>query len=180
MQVVQQCSVTSIDVYTDDYGTRRIHSVQTDKGVIQTSTVVNCTGEFDETDRRSCFDLPMFCAFVLLWKSWTYNETKLALFKTAWSFSGVWGPYLGQMAGVEVPLVAMKHAYVVTEKIEGIKNMPNVRDHDASVYLKLQGDALSVGGYESNPIFWESVRNCSTESLVIVNLMSNVDPTVCR
>lgn len=35
--------------------------------------------------------------------------------------------------------------------------MPNVRDHDASVYLRLQGDALSVGGYEQNPIFWEEV-----------------------
>lgn len=37
--------------------------------------------------------------------------------------------------------------------------MPNVRDHDASVYLRLQGDALSVGGYETNPIFWEEVRH---------------------
>lgn len=35
--------------------------------------------------------------------------------------------------------------------------MPNVRDHDASVYLRLQGDALSVGGYEHNPIFWDEV-----------------------
>ena len=61
------------------------------------------------------------------------------------------------MAGVKVPLVAMKHAYVVSEKIEGIQNMPNVRDHDASVYLKLQGDALCIGGYEPNPVFWEQV-----------------------
>uniref|UniRef100_A0A8B9GP02 Sarcosine dehydrogenase, mitochondrial n=1 Tax=Astyanax mexicanus TaxID=7994 RepID=A0A8B9GP02_ASTMX len=38
-------------------------------------------------------------------------------------------------------------------------NMPNVRDHDASVYLRLQGDALSVGGYEQNPIFWEEVSD---------------------
>lgn len=37
--------------------------------------------------------------------------------------------------------------------------MPNVRDHDASVYLRLQGDALSVGGYEHNPIFWDDVSN---------------------
>ncbi|XP_070811639.1 sarcosine dehydrogenase, mitochondrial isoform X1 [Pituophis catenifer annectens] len=70
---------------------------------------------------------------------------------------GVWAQALGEMAGVQVPLVAMHHAYVVTEKIEGIQNMPNVRDHDASVYLRLQGDALSVGGYESNPIFCEEV-----------------------
>ncbi|KAL1786119.1 hypothetical protein HispidOSU_014126 [Sigmodon hispidus] len=41
----------------------------------------------------------------------------------------------------------------------GAQNMPNVRDHDASVYLRLQGDALSVGGYEANPIFWEEVSD---------------------
>jgi len=70
---------------------------------------------------------------------------------------GVWSRYIGDMAGVKVPLIAMRHAYVVSEKIEGIQNMPNVRDHDASVYLKLQGDALCIGGYEPNPIFLEQV-----------------------
>ena len=73
--------------------------------------------------------------------------------------TGVWSPQLGALAGVQVPLVAMHHAYVVTERIEGIDNMPNVRDHDASVYLKLQGDALCIGGYENNPIFCKEVRN---------------------
>uniref|UniRef100_A0A3Q3K129 Sarcosine dehydrogenase, mitochondrial n=1 Tax=Monopterus albus TaxID=43700 RepID=A0A3Q3K129_MONAL len=73
--------------------------------------------------------------------------------------AGVWATQLGEMAGVKVPLIAMHHAYVVTERIEGIQNMPNVRDHDASVYLRLQGDALSVGGYEHNPIFWEEVSD---------------------
>uniref|UniRef100_A0A1I8H6P6 Sarcosine dehydrogenase, mitochondrial n=2 Tax=Macrostomum lignano TaxID=282301 RepID=A0A1I8H6P6_9PLAT len=67
--------------------------------------------------------------------------------------SGVWAPSIGKLAGVSVPQVAMRHAYIVTERIEGIQNMPNTRDHDASVYLRLQGDALSVGGYEPNPIF---------------------------
>lgn len=73
--------------------------------------------------------------------------------------AGVWARAVGRMAGVNVPLVAMHHAYVVTERIEGIQNMPNVRDHDASVYLRLQGDALSVGGYETNPIFCEEVSD---------------------
>ncbi|KAK1333998.1 hypothetical protein QTO34_004996 [Cnephaeus nilssonii] len=73
--------------------------------------------------------------------------------------AGVWADAVGRMAGVKVPLVAMHHAYVVTERIEGIQNMPNVRDHDASVYLRLQGDALSVGGYEANPVFWEEVSD---------------------
>jgi sarcosine dehydrogenase len=59
--------------------------------------------------------------------------------------------------GLHIPLIAMKHAYVTTERIPGIENMPNVRDHDASVYLKLQGDALHIGGYEYNPIFLDRV-----------------------
>lgn len=46
---------------------------------------------------------------------------------------------------------------VLTFELSPLQNMPNVRDHDASVYLRLQGDALSVGGYEQNPIFWDEV-----------------------
>lgn len=46
---------------------------------------------------------------------------------------------------------------VLTFQLSPLQNMPNVRDHDASVYLRLQGDALSVGGYEQNPIFWDEV-----------------------
>ncbi|KAK3866803.1 hypothetical protein Pcinc_027685 [Petrolisthes cinctipes] len=67
--------------------------------------------------------------------------------------TGCWANDIAEMVGVRVPLTPMKHAYVVTERIEGIEGMPNVRDHDSSVYLRLQGDALSVGGYEANPIF---------------------------
>jgi len=70
--------------------------------------------------------------------------------------TGAWAGYISDLVGVSTPLVAMQHAYVVTEKIPGIENMPNVRDHDASVYLKLQGDALQVGGYENNPVFIDS------------------------
>uniref|UniRef100_A0A8D1M7R9 Sarcosine dehydrogenase, mitochondrial n=1 Tax=Sus scrofa TaxID=9823 RepID=A0A8D1M7R9_PIG len=35
--------------------------------------------------------------------------------------AGVWAGAVGRMAGVKVPLVAMHHAYVVTERIEGIQ-----------------------------------------------------------
>ncbi|XP_032905303.1 sarcosine dehydrogenase, mitochondrial [Amblyraja radiata] len=88
-------------------------------------------------------------------------ETDYGTIQTACAINcaGVWARKLGAMAGVNVPLIVMRHAYVVTERIEGIQNMPNVRDHDASVYLRLQGDALSVGGYEPNPNFWEEVQD---------------------
>ena len=62
----------------------------------------------------------------------------------------------------------MKHAYVTTEQIPGIENMPNVRDHDASVYLKLQGDALHIGGYENNPVFLDRVSPSSHRAVTVV------------
>ena len=68
---------------------------------------------------------------------------------------GAWARSLSAMAGAELPLRAMKHAYVVTEPIEGMHGgLPNVRDHDLSIYLKAQGQSLAIGGYESNPEFW--------------------------
>uniref|UniRef100_A0A8C6U9E9 Sarcosine dehydrogenase n=1 Tax=Neogobius melanostomus TaxID=47308 RepID=A0A8C6U9E9_9GOBI len=97
--------------------------------------------------------------------------------------AGVWATKLGEMAGVKVPLIAMHHAYVVTERIEGIQNMPNVRDHDASVYLRLQGDALSVGGYEQNPIFWEEVSDKFAFSLFDLDwdvFMQNIEGAINR
>ncbi|XP_022697260.1 sarcosine dehydrogenase, mitochondrial-like isoform X2 [Varroa jacobsoni] len=71
--------------------------------------------------------------------------------------SGVWAPKIGAMVGAAVPLIPIKHAYITTEKIAGIENMPNVRDHDLSLYFRLQGDALAVGGYEPNPIILDKV-----------------------
>lgn len=113
-QVIEKCPVININVEEDDFGIKRIKSVITPFGKINTNHIVNCTG--------------------------------------------VWAPQIGNMAGVKVPLIAMKHAYVVTDRIEGIQNMPNARDHDLSVYLRLQGDALSIGGYEPNPIFIDKVE----------------------
>ena len=68
--------------------------------------------------------------------------------------------------GIEIPLIGYQHAYVTTDRIPGIENMPNIRDHDASVYLKLQGDALHIGGYEHNPVLIEGVKIISLFKLL--------------
>ncbi|XP_043913990.1 sarcosine dehydrogenase, mitochondrial [Protopterus annectens] len=88
-----------------------------------------------------------------------------------------------QVPACRVPVVAMHIAFVVTTSISQIENMPNVRDHDASVYLRLQGDALSVGGYESNPVFWEEVSNTFAFGLFDLNwdiFMQHIDGAVNR
>ena len=62
---------------------------------------------------------------------------------------GGWSNTLSASVGAPLPLLAMKHAYVVTESLasHGMHGaLPNVRDHDLSIYLKAQGQALAIGG----------------------------------
>jgi sarcosine dehydrogenase len=72
--------------------------------------------------------------------------------------SGAWSNAVSAMVGAPLPLRALKHAFVVTESIAGMHGaLPNVRDHDYSIYLKAQGDGMCIGGYEGNPEFWTDV-----------------------
>lgn len=71
--------------------------------------------------------------------------------------AGQWARQLGAMAGVSVPLQAVKHQYVVTDRIEGItRNTPTVRDPDRRVYFKEEVGGLVMGGYEPNPKAWNT------------------------
>lgn len=71
--------------------------------------------------------------------------------------TGVWAPKIGAMVGTEVPLLGLKHSYALTESIPDVKNMPNVRDHDLSLYFRVQGDNIALGGYENNPVYIDKV-----------------------
>lgn len=71
--------------------------------------------------------------------------------------TGVWGRDLVARHGTHLPLVPMKHAYIVSESIPGVRGLPNIRDHDYSTYFRIQGDAICMGGYEPNPILLEPV-----------------------
>jgi sarcosine dehydrogenase len=52
--------------------------------------------------------------------------------------SGAWGPKVAEMVGLYAPTMAYRHAYAVTDAIDGMRDMPNVRDHDGSFYFRLQ------------------------------------------
>lgn len=66
--------------------------------------------------------------------------------------TGVWTESLLEPLGISLPLIPMKHSYVVSDPIENVFGKPNVRDHDASIYFRIQGSSIMMGGYEDNPI----------------------------
>jgi 4-methylaminobutanoate oxidase (formaldehyde-forming) len=69
--------------------------------------------------------------------------------------AGQWSREIARMAGVNVPLVSVKHQYIITESIPGLPtNLPTLRDPDRLTYYKEEVGGLVMGGYESNPMPW--------------------------
>ena len=63
--------------------------------------------------------------------------------------AGMWSRELAAMAGVNVPLHACEHFYIVTQPIEGLpSNLPVLRDFDACTYFKEDAGKLLVGAFE--------------------------------
>ncbi len=69
---------------------------------------------------------------------------------------GLWTRHLAAGAGIEVPLMAAEHHYVVTEPIPGVDpHWPILRDPDRWAYLKPEGGgAMMVGLFEPNGRPW--------------------------
>lgn len=87
-------------------------------------------------------------------------ETPLGIIKTdvVLNAAGAWSKNLANTLSIDIPLVPMKHAYVVTEPIPGVEQqLPNIRDPDPSLYFRIQGNSIAMGVYERNPILLESV-----------------------
>lgn len=71
---------------------------------------------------------------------------------------GVFARNLTKTVGLDIPVTAMKHAYVVTGSVPGSKGVPCIRDHDGGLYFRPQGDSIVFGGYEPNPEIINEVR----------------------
>jgi sarcosine dehydrogenase len=83
--------------------------------------------------------------------------------------TGMWGFQVGQMLGVNTPVVPFQHQYLVTNPIEGLpKDLPTIRDKDNLLYYKEEVGGLVMGGYERNGIPWavEGVPNDFTSRLL--------------
>ncbi len=69
--------------------------------------------------------------------------------------SGMWGREIGRMAGVNVPLHAAEHFYIVTEPIAGLSpGSPSLREQNAGVYVKEDAGKLLVGAFEKEAKPW--------------------------
>ena len=68
--------------------------------------------------------------------------------------AGMWGHEVGRMAGVNVPLQACEHFYIVTEAIQGLKQLPVLRIPDECAYYKEDAGKILLGAFEPNAKPW--------------------------
>ena len=69
--------------------------------------------------------------------------------------AGLWGREVGRLAGVNVPLHAAEHFYVVTEPMADVpRDLPSMRDMDSGAYYKEDAGKLLVGGFELQAKPW--------------------------
>ncbi len=68
--------------------------------------------------------------------------------------AGMWGHQVGKMAGVNVPLHACEHFYIVTEAIKGLTQMPVLRVPDECAYYKEDAGKMLLGAFEPNSKPW--------------------------
>ena len=71
---------------------------------------------------------------------------------------GLWARELGRMVGVELPVLAMEHQYLISDEIPEVKasakEMLHVIDFEGEIYMRQEGTGMLMGTYERVGVPW--------------------------
>jgi dimethylglycine dehydrogenase len=76
--------------------------------------------------------------------------------------AGLWAREVGHMVGIELPVLAMEHHYLITEDIPELEGRPqeivNTTDYDGEIYLRQERRGVLIGTYEPRGVVWSPVK----------------------
>lgn len=76
--------------------------------------------------------------------------------------AGLWAREIGHMVGIELPVLAMEHHYIVTEAIPELANLEkeivNTTDFSGEIYVRQEGKGALLGTYEQACVPWAPVK----------------------
>src|SRR6202163_4163181 len=76
--------------------------------------------------------------------------------------AGLWAREVGHMVGIELPVLAMEHHYLLTEdlpELEGRdKEIVNTTDYAGEIYLRQERGGALIGTYEPHGIVWSPLK----------------------
>ncbi len=74
------------------------------------------------------------------------------------SCAGMWGPLIGRMVGMRIPLLPLQHQYVRTSVLNELAGetqevtQPILRHQDSALYFRQLQDCYGVGSYQHSPL----------------------------
>lgn len=76
--------------------------------------------------------------------------------------AGLWAREIGHLVGLELPVLAMEHHYLITEDIPELagrtKEIVNTTDYAGEIYMRQERGGALIGTYEPDGIPWSPVR----------------------
>jgi dimethylglycine dehydrogenase len=76
--------------------------------------------------------------------------------------AGLWAREIGRMVGIELPVLAMEHHYLLTEDIPELKGrereIVNTTDYAGEIYMRQERGGALIGTYEPHGKVWAPVR----------------------
>ena len=76
--------------------------------------------------------------------------------------AGLWAREVGHMVGIELPVLAMEHHYLLTEDIPELagrdREIVNTTDYAGEIYLRQERGGVLIGTYEPHGIVWSPVK----------------------
>jgi dimethylglycine dehydrogenase len=75
--------------------------------------------------------------------------------------AGLWAREVGHMVGIELPVLAMEHHYLLTEDLPELeardREFVNTTDYSGEIYLRQERRGALIGTYEPNGVVWSPV-----------------------
>jgi dimethylglycine dehydrogenase len=75
---------------------------------------------------------------------------------------GLWAREIGHMVGIELPVLAMEHHYLLTEDIPELagrkEEIVNTTDYAGEIYMRQERGGALIGTYEPDGIIWSPVK----------------------
>jgi dimethylglycine dehydrogenase len=75
---------------------------------------------------------------------------------------GLWAREIGHMVGIELPVLAMEHHYLLTEDIPELKGreheIVNTTDYAGEIYMRQERAGALIGTYEPHGIVWSPLK----------------------
>jgi dimethylglycine dehydrogenase len=76
--------------------------------------------------------------------------------------AGLWAREIGHLVGIELPVLAMEHHYLLTEDIPELqgreREIVNTTDYAGEIYMRQERGGALIGTYEPDGLIWSPVK----------------------